>query len=90
MKQSQVRDTDLEGNKFTADAYVQVKTPQNHPLAGDNYPELSGTDLICDGVWHTMTIDFGPDGLEIIDILLNLYHFQGEMVISNLVITYAE
>ena len=80
--------TDLEGNKFSADAYVQVKTPQNHPLAGDNYPELSGTDLICDGVWHTMTIDFGPDGLEIIDILLNLYHFQGEFIIADLNIEY--
>lgn len=80
--------TDLEGNKFWADAYVQIKTPYNHPLAGDNYPELSGTDLICDGVWHTMTIDFGSDGLEIIDILLNLYHFQGEFIIADLNIEY--
>ena len=80
--------TDLEGNKFWADAYVQVKTPQNHPLAEDNYPELSGTDLIIDGAWHTMTIDFGADGLEIIDLLLNLYQFQGEMMISDLNIEY--
>ena len=59
-----------------------------HPLAGDNYPELSGTDLTLDGKWHTMTIDLGADGVEIIDILLNLYHFQGEMLISNLNIEY--
>ena len=80
--------TDLEGNKFWADAYVQVKTNGNHPLAGDNYPELSGTDLILDGAWHTMTIDFGPEGLEILDILLNLYHFQGEFIIADLNIEY--
>ena len=80
--------TDLEGNKFWADAYVQVKTNGNHPLAGDNYPELSGTDLILDGAWHTMTIDFGSEGLEILDILLNLYHFQGEFIIADLNIEY--
>ena len=80
--------TDLEGNKFYSDAYVQVKTNGNHPMAGDNYPELSGTDLKLDGAWHTMTIDFGPDGLEILDILLNLYHFQGEFIIADLNIEY--
>ena len=80
--------TDIEGNKFSADAYVQIKTPTNHPLAGDNYPELQGTDLILDGAWHTMTIDFGSDGIEIIDILLNLYHFQGEMMIANINVEY--
>ena len=81
--------TGLDGNKFYADAYVQIKTPTDHPLAGDKYPELEGTDLVLDGEWHTMSIDLG-EGVEIIDILLNLYHFQGEMVISNLVIEYAE
>ncbi len=85
--------TGLDGTKFYADAYVQIKTPSNpptdYPLAGDNYPELQGTDLILDGEWHTMNIDLG-EGVEIIDILLNLYQFQGEMVISNLVIEYAE
>ena len=80
---------DLAGNSFVADAYVQIKTPSTHALAGDNYPELSGTDLVLDGEWHTMTYTF-DEPLVIIDILLNLYHFQGEMVISNLVITYAE
>jgi hypothetical protein len=80
---------DLAGKEFTADAYVQVKTPSNHPLAGDNYPELSGTDLVLDGEWHTMTYTFA-EPLEIVNILLNLYHFQGEFILSNLVITYAE
>ncbi|MBQ7343948.1 MAG: hypothetical protein IJW53_04190 [Clostridia bacterium] len=81
--------TDLDGTKFYADAYVQIKTPTDHPVAGDKYPELQGTDLVLDGEWHTMNIDLG-EGVEIIDILLNLYQFQGEMVISNLVIEYAE
>ena len=75
--------TDLEGNTFSSDAYVQVKTATNHALAGDNYPELSGTDLILDGEWHTMTYTF-DEPLIIIDILLNLYHFQGELLIANL------
>ena len=79
--------TDLNGNKFSADAYVQIKTPSAHALAGDDYPELSGTDLILDGEWHTMTYTFETP-LEIINILFNLYHFQGELVISNLVVTY--
>lgn len=79
--------TDLKGNKFYTDAYVQVKTFANHPLAGDNYPELSGTDLILDGQWHTMTVTF-DEPLVIIDILVNLYHFQGELVVSNLAIEY--
>ena len=81
--------TDLDGSKFYADAYVQIKTPSTHPGAGDNYPELQGTDLVLDGQWHTMSIDLG-EGVEIIDILLNLYHFQGELLISDLVLTYAE
>ena len=81
--------TDLDGTKFYADAYVQIKTPSTHPGAGDNYPELQGTDLVLDGQWHTMSIDLG-EGVEIIDILLNLYHFQGELLISDLVLTYAE
>lgn len=77
---------DLEGNSFSADAYVQVKTAAKHELAGDDYPELSGTDLILDGEWHTITYTF-DEPLVIIDILLNLYHFQGEMLIANLVVT---
>ena len=80
--------TGINGEKFYTDAYVQIKTPTTHPLAGDNYPELYGTDLILDGAWHTMTIDFGSNGIEIIDILLNLYHFEGEMMISDLNIEY--
>ena len=78
---------DLAGNEFKADAYVQIKTPANHPLAGDSYPELSGTDLVLDGEWHTMTYTFA-EPLEIINILLNLYHFEGEMLISNLVVEF--
>ena len=81
--------TDLDGNKFEADAYVQIKTPSNHPKAGDNYPELSGTDLVLDGQWHTMSYTFA-EPLEITNILLNLYHFQGEFVISNVNVTFAE
>ena len=81
--------TDLQGNKFSADAYVQIKTPSNHPLAGDNYPELSGTDFMMDGEWHYMEITF-EEPIVIIDILFNLYHFQGEFLVSDLVISYAE
>ena len=81
--------TDLKGNKFSADAYVQIKTPSNHPLAGDNYPELSGTDFMMDGEWHYMEITF-EEPIVIIDILFNLYHFQGEFLVSDLVISYAE
>ena len=80
---------DLQGNFFVADAYVQIKTPSNHPLAGDNYPELSGTDFMMDGEWHYMEITF-EEPIVIIDILFNLYHFQGEFLVSDLVITYAE
>ena len=80
---------DLEGKEFVADAYVQIKTPSNHPLAGDNYPELSGTDFQLDGEWHYRTITF-EEPIVIIDILFNLYHFQGEFLISDLVINYAE
>ena len=81
--------TDLEGNNFSADAYVQVKTPSTHELAGDNYPELSGTDLILDGEWHTMTYTF-EEPIVLIDFLINLYQFQGEMLIANINIEYAE
>ena len=81
--------TDLKGEKFSADAYVQIKTAENHPLAGDNYPELSGTDLILDGEWHEMTIAF-DEPLQLTNILFNLYHFQGELIIADLVVNYAE
>ena len=80
---------DLAGNEFSADAYVQIKTPVKHELAGDDYPELSGTDLILDGEWHTMTYTF-EQPLAIINILFNLYHFQGELIIADLVVNYAE
>ena len=80
---------DLEGNVFTADAYVQIKTPSNHPLAGDNYPELSGTDFILDGEWHTMTYTFATP-LEITNMLFNFYHFQGELIIAELEVTFVE
>jgi hypothetical protein len=79
--------TDLEGNKFYADAYVQIKTPATHPGAGDNYPELSGTDLTLDGEWHTMTYTFA-EPTDIINILFNLYHFQGELLVANLNVTF--
>ena len=81
--------TDLKGEKFYADAYVQIKTPVAHALAGDDYPELSGTDLILDGEWHTMTYTFETP-LEIINILFNLHHFQGELIVANLEVEYAE
>ena len=80
--------TDLAGNKFYADAYVQIKTPSSHPLAGDNYPELSGTDLTIDGEWHTMTYTFA-EPTDIINILFNLYHFQGELLVANLSVEFA-
>ena len=80
---------DLEGNAFTADAYVQIKTPANHPLAGDNYPELSGTDFIIDGQWHTMSYTF-PEALEITNMLFNFYHFQGQLIIAELEVTFVE
>ena len=80
---------DLEGNEFSADAYVQIKTPVKHELAGDDYPELSGTDLILDGEWHTMTYTFETP-LEIINVLFNLYHFQGELIIANFNVEYAK
>ena len=79
---------DLAGNEFSADAYVQIKTPVKHELAGDDYPELSGTDLILDGEWHTMTYTFETP-LEIINVLFNLYHFQGELIIANFNVEYA-
>ena len=81
--------TGLDGTKFYTDAYVQVKTPSNHPLAGDNYPELQGTDLVLDGEWHTMEYTFA-EPLEIINILLNLYQFQGELLIANLNVEFVE
>ena len=80
---------DLEGNAFVADAYVQIKTPKDHPLAGDNYPELSGTDFIIDGQWHTMSYTF-PEALEITNMLFNFYHFQGQLIIAELEVTFVE
>lgn len=77
------------GTFFQTDAYVQIKTILDYPhgSSSDYYPELTGTDLILDGKWHTMSYEFAnPE--EIIDILLNLYHFQGELLIANLVIEY--
>jgi hypothetical protein len=79
--------TGLKGEKFYADAYVQIKTAANHELAGDNYPELSGSDLILDGEWHTFTVTF-DEPLQLVDFLLNLYHFQGKLLISNIVVEF--
>ena len=81
--------TDLKGEKFYSDAYVQIKTAAKHELAGDDYPELSGTDLVLDGEWHTVSVTF-DEPLQLKDFLLNLYHFQGELLIANIELTYAE
>ena len=85
--------TDFDGTKFYSDAYVQVKTINKNAdvieQAGDNYPEIAGTDLILDGEWHTMTIEFETPR-QLIDFLLNLYQFQGELLIANIAIEYAE
>ena len=81
--------TDLDGTKFSADAYVQIKTNGSHPGAGDAYPELQGTDLVLDGEWHTMTIVF-DEPIVLLDFLLNLYHFQGEILIANIDVQFVE
>ena len=80
--------TDIYGNKFTSDAYVQVKTNGKHDLAGDDGPEFQEPTFILDGAWHTMTVDLGSDGLEILLLYLNFYKFEGEMMISNLSFEY--
>ena len=85
--------TDFDGTKFYSDAYVQVKTINKNAdvieQAGDNYPELAGSDLVLDGEWHTFTYEFETPRY-LIDFLLNLYQFQGELLISNIEITYAQ
>lgn len=79
------------GESFTADAYIQAKTVGSHTppnaTSSEQYPELKGTDLILDGEWHTMTYTFEtPEELQ--NILFNLYHFQGELLVANFVVNY--
>ena len=85
--------TDFDGTKFYSDAYVQVKTLNKNAevieQAGDNYPEIAGTDLVLDGEWHTMTIEFETPRY-LIDFLLNLYHFQGELLIANINVEFVK
>ena len=64
-------------------SYVQVKD------ANGSYVDMKNSSLITDGEWHTMTITF-PEAHSLSNILIKLHHFQGEMVISNLVINTAE
>ena len=81
--------TDFDGTTFYSDAYIQVKTPAKIEAAGDDYPELKGTDLVLDGEWHTMTYTFeNPQAL--LNILFNLYHFQGELLVANFVVNYED
>ncbi len=76
--------TDYDGTAVTlGTSYVQVKD------ASGDYIEMADSTLDMDGEWHTMTIELG-EGQSITDILVKLYNFQGEMLISNLVVNYAE
>ena len=62
-------------------SYVEVKI-------GSGYYQLRDSALITDGEWHTMTLDLG-EGAELSNVLFKLYHFNGEMLIANIVYTYA-
>ena len=64
-------------------SYVQLKDSTGA------YIDLADSALTIDGEWHTMTLSLG-EGQNVANVLVKLYHFQGEMLISNLVITYAE
>ena len=45
--------------------------------------------MIADGTWRNMSIDLG-EGANLANVLVKLYHFQGEMLISDVVFTYAQ
>lgn len=62
-------------------SYVEVKI-------GSGYYQLRDSAMITDGEWHTMTLDLG-EGAELNNVLFKLYHFNGEMLIANIVYTYA-
>ena len=61
--------------KTSAGAYVNVSE------GADTYDEC--------GEWRTFTATF-EEPVEVTDLLVKMCHFNGEMVIANLVITYAE
>ena len=63
-------------------SYVQIKT------SAGAYVDLANSSLTIDGEWHTITLELG-EGVEITNILVKLYHFQGEMLIANPQVTMA-
>ena len=63
-------------------SYVELKI-------GSNYYQCKNSEMIVDGEWHSMTIDLG-EGENLANVLVKLYHFQGEMLISDVSFTYAQ
>ena len=50
--------------------------------------ESFGTScFVADGEWHEFTFDHEMDNMQ--NILFKIHHFQGEFVVTNIVITYA-
>ena len=44
--------------------------------------------LIADGEWHTFTLEANGTGMK--NVLLKMYHFTGEMLVTNYTVTVAE
>ena len=63
-------------------SYVELKI-------GGSYYQCKNSEMSTDGAWHTMTLDLG-EGANLQNVLVKLHHFQGEMIIANVVFTYAE
>lgn len=67
------------------EGYVEIKT-----AAGDYVSVIQGAEAFLeDGEWHTATWTPTEDTY-LSNVLVKLYHFNGEFAIANLVITYAE
>lgn len=81
--------------------YVINGTVESHSTAGEGVFQVKNTagkyiDVIFgnatydeDGNWHNIKWD-NTDGLALTDVLVKFYHFNGEFVIANLVVEYAD
>ena len=55
-------------------------TNESRAIFGDRF-------LIADGAWHTVEFNVAKTGMK--NILLKMYHFQGEMLVTNYQVTFA-
>ena len=84
----QVEGVDAEGNHDKSwHMRHQIEYSNNAAYTNESRAVFGDRFLIADGAWHTVELNVAKTGMK--NILLKMYHFQGEMLVTNYQVTFA-